>query len=257
MKQLENQKIIVSGSNGYLNNYLIKVLLEEGAYVYGIDIKDDKKIKHTNFKFFKCDICNEKDVQNLRNKIKNLKVNTLINGAAIDSKISTEKKYKSFSNYPVEQWRKTLDVNLIGSMILTKYICKNFENNNFTGNIINIASHYGVVAQDQRIYSKQKFIDKLFKPLEYGISKHALIGFSKNLAAYYQNTNIRVNTLSPGGVGKKNQNSKFVKNYKNRTISGRMAEFLDYKEPIIFLCKTDNRYLTGANLIVDGGASII
>ena len=119
------------------------------------------KIKHTNFKFFKCDICNEKDVQNLRNKIKNLKVNTLINGAAIDSKISAEKNKKSFSNYPVEQWRKTLDVNLIGSMILTKYICKNFENNNFTGNIINIASHYGVVAQDQRIYSKQKFIDKL------------------------------------------------------------------------------------------------
>ena len=231
--------------------------MSEGANVFGIDISKNTKIKHPNYKFYICDITKESDIKKFYNKIKKTKVDTLINGAALDPKISKKKSYESFTNHPISDWKKMIDVNLIGSINLTRYICKIFEKNNFNGNIINIASHYGVIAQDQKIYSSDKFLNKIYKPLEYSVSKHALIGFTKNLAAYYQSTNIRVNSLSPGGVKKNNQNNNFFKKYSNKTIVGRMADLNDYNESLIFLCKKNNRYMNGANLIVDGGASVI
>ena len=124
-------------------------------------------------------------------------------------------------------------------------------------NIINISSTYGVKAQDQKIYSSNKFKNKMFKPLEYAVSKSGLESFTRNLAAYYQNTNIRVNTLSPGGIEQPNQNKTFKNNYTRKTILGRMATLEDYNDSILFLCKKTNNYLTGANLVVDGGATVI
>ena len=257
MKNLNDYNIIYSGVNGYLNSHLVKTLLNQGAKVYGIDLNAKKIRNNKNYFHFKCNITNEDEIKRFYEKIKNIKIDVLINGAAINPKISKNKSLKNFSNYSIQNWKNAIDVNLIGAVTLTKYVCKIFEKNNFVGNIINISSIYGVKAPDQRIYAKKKFINKLYKPLEYGVSKSALESFSKGLSSYYQNTNIRVNTFSPGGVYKKNQNKYFKENYSKKTVLGRMAKINDYDETLIYLCKRENKYLNGSNIIIDGGASII
>lgn len=257
MTQLMDYNIVVSGSNGYLNNHIIQLLIKEGAQVIGIDIVKKPIFKNTKYKYFRCDITKENEVKSFFKKIKNIKIDVLINAAAINPKISKEKSFKKFTDYPISNWKKSIDVNLLGSIILSKHICKIFEKNNFNGNIINISSIYGIKAQDQKIYSSKQFKNKMFKPLEYAVSKSGLESFTRNLASYYQNTNIRDNTLSPGGVLQSKQNQAFKNNYSRKTIVGRLANLEDYNESLIFLCKKNNNYLTGANLVVDGGSTVI
>ena len=118
------------------------------------------------------------------------------------------------------------------------------------GNIINIASIYGLVGADQRIYGNSN----LNSPVSYAASKGAIINLTKYLAAYWHGKNIRVNTLSLGGVQDKSYMDKtFVKNYSKKTILGRMANDDEYNGAILFLSSDASSYMTGGNLILDGG----
>ena len=116
------------------------------------------------------------------------------------------------------------------------------------GVIINIASTYGIVGPDQRIYGKSGQNSAAF----YAATKGSLINLTRYLAAYWQGKGIRVNTLSPGGV-KKGQDKNFVKKYSQKTMLGRMANKDEYIGPILFLSSNASSYMTGSNLIVDGG----
>ena len=118
------------------------------------------------------------------------------------------------------------------------------------GTIINISSIYGLVGADQRIYGKSK----LNSPISYSVTKSAIINLTKYLASYWYNTNVRVNTLTLGGV-KDNlyMNPEFVKNYSKKTILGRMAEKSEYNGGLLFLISDASSYMTGANLVIDGG----
>ena len=116
------------------------------------------------------------------------------------------------------------------------------------GVIINISSIYGMIGADQRIYGSSG----LNSPVSYAASKGAIINLTRYLAAYWQGKGIRVNTLSPGGV-EKGQDKDFIKKYSYKTILGRMAKRDEYVGPILFLASDASSYMTGSNLIVDGG----
>ena len=118
------------------------------------------------------------------------------------------------------------------------------------GVIVNIASTYGLVGADQRIYGNSG----LNLPVSYAASKGAIVNLTRYLAAYWHGKNIRVNTLSPGGVlDKTYQNKKFIENYSKKTILGRMAKKDEYDGAILFLMSDASSYMTGSNLVVDGG----
>ena len=169
-----------------------------------------------------------------------------------------EKKLGSFrfSNYSFEKWKKGLEVDLNGSFLISKYTLKHFESRGM-GIILNISSIYGMIGPDQDIYvSKNK---KYYgtKPLEYSVAKAGIIGFTKSLAAYYKNTNIKVNCLVFGGVKNKKQNKIFLNNYSRKTIIGRLANTNEYNKYIEFFSSKENTYTTGSFFTIDGGATSI
>ncbi|MEK9942852.1 MAG: SDR family oxidoreductase, partial [Gammaproteobacteria bacterium] len=117
--------------------------------------------------------------------------------------------------------------------------------------IINLASTYGLTGPDQRLYDTDK-PNRFFKPVDYSVTKAGVIGFTKALAAYYRETGVRVNCLSPGGAFN-NHDAKFSENYAARTIMGRMANPSEYGAAIVFLASAASSYMTGSNLVIDGG----
>ena len=125
-------------------------------------------------------------------------------------------------------------------------------NNAGKGSIINIGSNYGIVGPDQRIYKQKNEKNQSYKPIVYSVCKAALIGFTKYLATYYAGSEIRVNMLTPAGV-LNNHDEEFIEKYSANTILGRMSEKNEYWGSIIYLASDASSYMTGSNLIVDGG----
>ena len=255
----KNRIYIVTGAAGNLASQFVNTLNKQGSIVYALDtnikklnqinsLRDKKySINVTNFSV---DVTNENQVKTFFKKVK--KLDGIINAAAINPKIDNSKSnYSKFINYSLKDWDLSLRVCLNGTFLMSKHACKIFEKK-MLGNIINISSTYGIVSPDQRVYTNEKFTNRLYKPLDYSTSKHGIIGFTKSLAAYYHNTKIRINCLSPGGV-EENQSNEFKKNYSAKTIIGRMSKKNEYESAILFMLSDDTSYMTGSNLVIDGG----
>ncbi len=181
------------------------------------------------------------------------RLDILVNSAALDPKVSSDgavRDASSFENYSLEAWKAALEVNLTGMFLVTQAAVKPMKAQG-KGSIINICSTYGLVAPDQRIYQKPGQPPQ-YKPVYYSVTKSGVLGFTRYLAAYYAGTEIRVNSLSPGGVYN-NQDETFVKNYSYRTIMGRMAHKDEMNGALLFLASDASSYMTGGNLVVDGG----
>ena len=181
-------------------------------------------------------------------------VDILVNSAAIDPKFEPGAELAGhLTHYSLEQWKASLDVNLTGSFLMTQACCRLMEQQGERGRgaIVNLSSTYGLNGPDQRIYrgpDGQKF----FKPVDYSVTKAGMLGFTRAVAALYAGTEIRVNALTPGGAFN-GQDDDFVTAYSAKTILGRMAAPADYRGAMVFLCSDASRYMTGANLVVDGG----
>ena len=262
---LDKKIIVITGGAGLLAEQHALAVLEKLGTPILIDI-DKKKLKKLENRFkkdghevytFVGDITNFKIMRNIKKKIvkKFKKIDVLVNNAQIDyvpkKKFKKNKINNLFEKYSLKKWETEIDVGLKGAMICSQIFVIDMIKNK-EGVILNVASDLSVIAPDQRIYSHLNSI----KPVTYSVIKHGLVGFTKYLASYLAEKNIRVNAISPGGVFNK-QDKNFVKKIKKLIPLNRMAKVDEYKAAIQFLCSDASSYMTGQNLIIDGGRSII
>ncbi len=178
----------------------------------------------------------------------------LINNAANDPKVdNTGLNLSRLENFPLDLWQKDIAVGLTGAFLCSQVV-GTYMARNGGGIILNVASDLGVIAPDQRIYRKERLgeDEQPVKPATYSVIKHGIIGLTKYLATYWAHKNVRVNSVSPGGVYT-NQPEDFVEKLTNLIPMGRMAARDEYKAAILFLVSDASSYMTGANLIIDGG----
>lgn len=267
---LKDQTFIVTGGLGLLGQQHVSAIAEFGGKTIILDTnkkngsKITKKIQsnyNSDCIFICCDITDEKDLLNVKDNIisENTIIDGLINNATIDPKVeSTEKNnFSRLENFKLDQWENEIKVGLTGAMLCSKVFGTEMAKNN-KGIILNIASDLSVIAPDQRIY-KLDDINEIeqqpVKPVTYSVIKHGIIGLTRYLSTYWAHNNIRVNALSPGGVFN-NQNRTFVKKLSNLIPMNRMANIDEYKAAIIFLLSDASSYMSGQNIIIDGGRSV-
>jgi 2-deoxy-D-gluconate 3-dehydrogenase len=181
------------------------------------------------------------------------RIDGLVNNAAIDPKFdgaSDGQHRTSFEEYSLEAWRRSLDVNLTGAFLCTQAAAP-FLLESGRASVVNIGSIYGFVGPDQRLYREPGGPER-YKPVDYSVTKSALLGLTRYLAAYWAGKGIRVNMLTLGGVAA-GQSTEFARRYSERTPLGRMARPDEYGAGLVFLLSEASSYMTGANLVLDGG----
>jgi 2-deoxy-D-gluconate 3-dehydrogenase len=181
------------------------------------------------------------------------RLDILVNSAALDPKFDPSQAGQhtnAFEDYPLEMWNQALAVNLTGMFLCSQAAVRPMLGQG-GGVIINLCSTYGLVGPDQRIYEKPGQPAQ-FKPVYYSVTKAGVLGLTRYLATYYAGKDIRVNALTPGGVFNQHDEA-FVRNYSARTVLGRMARKDEMNGALLFLASDASSYMTGANLVVDGG----
>jgi len=246
--KLNNCVILITGVSGQIGMNLANLFLNNGCRVYGVDLKKNK-IKNKNFKFYKKNISNRKNIKQLFNDIfrKEKKIDVIINNAAVSYFSSIfKKKEKELDN--------TYKVNLKSVINVMIEYYKNHKLKKLSScRIINIASIYGVVSPEFSIYGKK---DRFSSEI-YGATKAGLIQLTKYYSILFAKYNILVNCISPGGIeNQKIQSVKFRKKYISRVPLKRMAKVEDLYTAVLFLSSKNTKYVTGQNLIIDGGLTV-
>ncbi len=257
---LSNKVAIVTGAAGQLGGEYVRTLIGAGSSVAAFDVWLDKpKSKLKNIASdklicLKADITDKSSIQQGLEAVLNQCGNPdiLINNAAIDAPPNaTEQDTGPFERYPESSWQAMMEVNLKGMFLCCQAIGGHMAKAG-GGSIINISSIYGLLSPDQRIYEYKK--NPFYKPIAYSVSKSGVLNLTRYLAAYWAKQNVRVNTLTLGGVFN-DQDETFLKNYSSKVPLGRMAKEEEYNGAILFLASDASSYMTGSNLIIDGGYS--
>jgi NAD(P)-dependent dehydrogenase (short-subunit alcohol dehydrogenase family) len=262
---LDGRVAVVTGGAGLLGAEFCKTLAEAGAAVVVADLNQEaanqvaQELTDAGYAAagFGLDVTRIESARELASVTvsKFGCLDILVNSAALDPKFDPDAAAKgiapgAFEDYPLEQWNDALNVNLTGMFLVTQ-ACVQPMLKQSKGSIINICSTYGLNGPDQRIYIKDgKRV--AYKPVYYTTTKAGVMGFTKYLAAYYAETDIRVNALTPGGVYN-NHEEYFVKNYSAKTIMGRMAQKDEMNGALLYLASDASSYMTGNNVVVDGG----
>lgn len=244
--KLKNKIILVTGGSGLIGKSIIKKIIEEGGVCINADINVENK---DDLSEIKCDITKLSSVDKLVSKIvdKYGRIDGLVNNAYP----RTRDWGHSFENVSYSSWQKNVDLQLNSCFMISHKVILHMKNQNF-GSIVNIASTYGVVSPDFTIYEGTE----LTSPVAYSAIKGGLINFTRYLASYFGKYGVRANCVSPGGIFD-NQNKIFVKNYENRVPLKRMGNPNDISGPVSFLLGDESSYITGHNLIADGGWTCI
>jgi len=173
-------------------------------------------------------------------------IDILVNNAALTDLSKNLDRFSPYEKFPEELWRRELEVTLGGAFNLTKAVIPHFKRSG-SGVIVNISSIYGLVGPDNRIYQKGEY-----RSIAYSTAKSGILNFTRAMASYLAPYGVRVNTLTLGGILDRHDR-RFTRAYSKRTMLGRMAQREEVRGPMLFLCSEAASYMTGANLVVDGG----
>lgn len=263
---LTGKTAIVTGGIGILGRRFCRGLAEFGANVSIVDL-DERKLNEfadelSNQYGVKAagiasDISNPDTVKEMVQRVVGTfgQINILHNNAASKSS-DLEAFFAPFEEYSLEEWRKIMAVNIDGMFLVAQAVGNQMVKQGKGGSIIQTASIYGILASDKRIYEGSFYLGRqINNPGVYSTSKAAVVGLTKYLAAYWADKGIRVNTLIPGGV-ESGQNEAFKQRYSARVPLGRMAQADELVGALIFLASDASSYMTGQNIIVDGGLSV-
>lgn len=255
---------IITGGAGLLGSQFSKTLAQAGAKVIIADsnialasrVAENISLEGGWAKARQVNVTNAESINQMVKDAHVLtgSIDILVNSAALDPKFdpdhTSDNLNNAFENYPIDAWQSSIDVNLTGVFLCSQAVVRIMKKQG-QGVLINICSIYGLVGPDQSIYPEKDGIHQ-FKPVDYSVTKAGILGLTRYLASYYSGTKIRVNALTPGGVYNQHD-EEFSTKYSSHTILGRMAQIDELNGALLFLASDASSYMTGANLVVDGG----
>ena len=264
---VKDKVIIVTGGLGQLGAQYVKTLHDRGAKVAALATRVDAArvdrvlgaIKDSDRLL--CAEVNITDKASINRVLDSIEAkwgvpDGLVNNAGVDTQPSAPPEVSGpFEEFPEEVFREVVEVNLVGTFLMTQQVGKRMKQAGKGGSIINVGSIYGVVSPVQDIYSYKKEDTGIpfVKPVAYSAAKSGLYNFTRYCATYWGRDGIRVNTLTLSGVERSDQDPRFQKNYTNRIPIGRMAKAHEYNGAVVFLLSDASVYVTGSNVVVDGG----
>lgn len=261
---LTERTALVTGGAGLLGRQFTRTLAEAGARVVVADISADgaaeqaDALRGQGFEAVavQADITDPTSVEAMVAAAVDRwgRLDVLVNSAAWDPKFDpenvSEQGANAFETYPLEQWNEALNINLTGTFLVCQAAARVMKDRG-AGSIINICSTYGLAGPDQRIYQRPGEPPR-YKPVFYTVTKAGVLGLTKYIATYYAGTQVRCNALTPGGVYN-DHDETFTQAYSARTVLGRMAEKHEMNGALLFLASDASSYMTGGNVVVDGG----
>jgi NAD(P)-dependent dehydrogenase (short-subunit alcohol dehydrogenase family) len=246
MNKLANKIIIVTGGNGLLGKAIIEHADSEGATIINADINLESDLENG---LLSCDVTNESSIQQAIDTVMNRygRIDGFVNNAYPRT---TDWGVK-FESIPVESWKQNVDLQLNSVFLCCQLVLKVMHKQK-SGSIVNISSIYGVVGPDFSVYDGTD----MTMPAAYSAIKGGIVNFSRYLASYYGPSGIRVNCISPGGIFNK-QNEIFVEQYERKVPMRRMGLPSDIAPGVSFLLSDEASYISGQNLLIDGGWTCI
>ena len=246
MNNLNDKVIIITGGNGLIGKSLIKKIKSENAICINADLHNQTTDDLSNII---CDVTNDISIDNAINLV--LKKYGKIDGLVNNAYPRTEDWGYKFEKIQIDSWKSNIDMQLNSVFVFCQKVLPHMVLNK-SGSIVNIGSIYGTVGPDFNVYDNTD----LTMPAAYSAIKGGVINLTRYLSSYYGKNKIRVNCVSPGGIFN-NQPLEFVKNYENKVPMKRMGTPEDISPAVSFLLSDDSSYITGQNLIIDGGWTTI
>ena len=246
--KLNDKIIIVTGGNGLIGQAIVNYLHSKAAFVINVDIADTSSVDCSFY--IKCDITDADAVSQMVTIVieKYKKIDGLVNNAYP----RTKDWGNTFENVSLDSWKQNVDMQLNSCFHLSQLVLAEMKSNR-SGSIVNIASIYGIVGNDFSVYEN---VEGMTSPVAYSAIKGGIINLTRYLASYFGPYSIRVNCVSPGGVFN-NQAKSFVTKFETKVPLRRMARPNDIAPSVAFLLSEDATYITGHNLVVDGGWTAI